>query len=178
MNSQNNKQKPPYWVGWFCLIPLIGFFVGLSLLLRGIFKYKDKWIIIIGVSGMIFTPLIYSLEYYESRYSSFGKHGWHELSKKMLVDLVRKIETYKIKYGQYPDSLSELRNHDFNALINDPIQSNQGREYTIYNYQKVGNKYILFSSGEDGIPYTSDDIFPPVQITDSSKVGLIKPLQK
>jgi hypothetical protein len=175
MTPQNKKPKPPYIIGWFCLIPVIGFFVGLSLVFRGIFKYKDKRLILVGVFGLVFTPLIYGFQIYESRYTTFGKQGWEILSQKGMVELVRGIEQYKIKYGQYPDSLQQLAKHDFTALINDPIQSYQYREYTIYNYQRVGNKYVLFSSGEDGIPYTADDFFPPVQITDSSKVGLIKP---
>ncbi len=43
-----------------------------------------------------------------------------------------------------------------------------------YNYEKIGDKYSLFSSGQDGIPNTKDDLFPQVTITDSSKIGLIK----
>jgi hypothetical protein len=52
---------------------------------------------------------------------------------------------------------------------------NQGRRDNDYNYQRMGEKYILFSSGEDGIPYTKDDFFPKILITDSSKIGLIRP---
>lgn len=43
-----------------------------------------------------------------------------------------------------------------------------------YNYEKVGDKYLLFSSGQDGIPNTKDDLFPQVEISNSSKIGLIK----
>jgi hypothetical protein len=47
----------------------------------------------------------------------------------------------------------------------------KGNSY--FNYERVGDKYRLFSSGEDGIPNTEDDLFPQVTITDSSKIGLI-----
>jgi len=42
-----------------------------------------------------------------------------------------------------------------------------------YNYKKIGDRYLLFSSGQDGIPNTKDDLFPQIKITDSSKIGLI-----
>jgi hypothetical protein len=45
---------------------------------------------------------------------------------------------------------------------------------TYYNYQKIGDKYLLFSSGQDGIPNTKDDLFPQITITDNSKIGLIQ----
>ena len=43
-----------------------------------------------------------------------------------------------------------------------------------YNYEKVGDKYILYSSGQDGIPETKDDLYPQITINDSSNIGLIK----
>jgi hypothetical protein len=37
------KSKLPYLLGFLCLIPLVGAFVGLDLLLYGLIRYKDKW---------------------------------------------------------------------------------------------------------------------------------------
>jgi len=48
------------------------------------------------------------------------------------------------------------------------------KENSYYNYKKIGDKYLLFSSGQDGIPNTKDDLFPQVTITDSSKIGLMR----
>jgi len=39
-------------------------------------------------------------------------------------------------------------------------------------YQKLGDKYILFSVGIDGIPNTSDEIYPVLSVQDSTKFGV------
>lgn len=64
----STKKKSPYKLGFWCLIPLIGAFVGIWLILYGIFKYKDKWIVLIGVAGIMWTVVLYSLLYYVSEY--------------------------------------------------------------------------------------------------------------
>jgi predicted PurR-regulated permease PerM len=63
MNTTTTQQtaKPPYLLGLLCLIPLVGAFVGLGLLLLGLLKYKDKWLSIIGAAGILFTVLVYSM---------------------------------------------------------------------------------------------------------------------
>jgi hypothetical protein len=43
-----------------------------------------------------------------------------------------------------------------------------------YHYRVINGKYLLFSSGQDGVPQTADDLFPQVWITDGSKIGWIK----
>ncbi len=59
-NQPDKKTKPPYLLGVLGLIPLVGFFVGVALILYGIFKYRDKKLIIIGGSCMLFTVAVYS----------------------------------------------------------------------------------------------------------------------
>jgi hypothetical protein len=62
MDSEMAKtQRPPYWLGLLCLIPLVGAFVGLGLLLYGIIKYKDKWLVMIGAFGIAWTIFIRGL---------------------------------------------------------------------------------------------------------------------
>lgn len=137
------KSNPPYLLGLICIIPLVGAFVGLGLLLYGILKYKDKWLVIIGAGGIIWT---------------------------------KDIEFYKLVHGTYPDSLKQLLDDDKLAPINDPAQGMKIKikSPSYYNYEKIGDKYLIFSSGQDGIPKTSDDLFPKIKITDSTKIGLIK----
>ncbi len=165
--------KPPYLLGLLCLIPLVGAFVGLGLLLYGLLKYKDKWLSIIGAAGIIWTIVVYSTLFYFGTHASIVKKGFAEISQMQLNTLVKNIEFYKLEHGQYPDNLKELLNDDKLAPINDPIQGLQIRQNSYYNYEKVGGKYILFSSGQDGIPNTKDDLYPQITITDSSKIGLI-----
>jgi hypothetical protein len=166
--------KPPYLLGLLCLIPLVGAFVGLGLLLYGLLKYKDKWLSIIGAAGIVWTITVYSTLFYAGIHASIFKKGFADISQMQLNSLIKNIEFYKLEHGQYPDSLQQLLHDDKLAPINDPVQGLQTKVNTYFNYQKVGDKYLLFSSGQDGIPNTKDDLFPQLTITDSNKIGLIK----
>lgn len=168
------KSKPPYLLGILCLLPLIGGFVGLGLLLYGIIKYKDKWLVMIGAFGILFTVGVYSFLFYYMKNGESSKQGFAMISQMQLNNLVKNIEFYKLQYGQYPDNLQELLKDDKLSPVHDPIQSVQHRQNAIYNYKRIGNRYTLFSSGQDGKPNTKDDLFPQVIISDSSKIGLIK----
>lgn len=44
----------------------------------------------------------------------------------------------------------------------------------LFEYQRVGRRYELFSSGLDRIPNTSDDLYPKVSGKLVGKIGLIK----
>lgn len=169
--------KPPYLLGLLCLIPFVGGFVGLGLLLYGLLKYKDKWLAIIGAFGILFTVGIYSFLFYYMINGELSKKGFTEISQMQLNNLVKNIEFYKMQHGQYPERLQELQTDDKFAPINDPIQLTRFRQNLCYNYEKVGDKYLLFSSGLDGKPNTNDDLFPEIFVTDTSKIGLIKRIQ-
>ena len=83
------------------------------------------------------------------------------------------IEFYKLQNGKYPDNLEQLQDNDPMAPITDAVQGSQMKEHPFYNYEKVGEKYTLFSSGVDGIAGTKDDFYPQINIPDSSRIGLI-----
>ena len=168
------KSKPPYLLGLLCLVPLVGAFVGVGLLLAGIIKYKDKLLIGIGVFGILFTVGIYSFLFYYMKHGELSKKGFAEISQIELNSLLKNIEFYKLQHGHYPDSLQQLLDADKFAPINDAIQAVQERQNPYYNYQKIDDKYLLFSSGQDGIPKTPDDLIPQISISDSSKIGWIK----
>lgn len=169
-----HKSKPPYLLGLLCLIPLVGAFVGLGLLLYGLLKYKDKWLSIIGVAGIFWTIIVYSTLFYAGTHASIFKKGFENISQMQLNSLIKNIEFYKLVHGQYPDNLQQLLKDDKLAPIHDAAQGMNIKDNSYYNYQKTGDKYSLFSSGQDGIPNTKDDLFPQITITDSSKIGLIK----
>jgi hypothetical protein len=169
MNQEmkNDNSKPPYRLGFFGFIPLVGFFVGVGLTLYGIIKYKDKKLIMIGIACMVFTVIIYSALFGPN----FVKEGWKTHAQMNLNSLVRHIEYYKLENGVYPDSLEQLDTRDmFGADIWDPTQSTKDGKRPKYNYKNLGNTYLLFSSGTDGIPNTEDDIFPKVN-PNSKNVG-------
>jgi hypothetical protein len=167
------KPRPPYLLGLLCIIPLVGAFVGMGLLLYGILRYKDKWLTIIGAAGIFWTILIYSTLFYAGKHASVFKKGFEDISQMQLNSLIKDIEFYKLLHGKYPDNLKQLLEDDKLAPINDAAQGMNSKGNIYYNYEKIGTKYTVFSSGQDGIPNTIDDLFPQVAITDSSKIGLI-----
>ena len=166
------KQKPPYLLGLLCLIPVVGAMVGLGLLLYGIFRYRDKWLIMIGAFGIVFTISIYSLLFAFFR-GGVAAQGFQSISQIQLNQLVEEIEFYKLQHGQYPDSLNQLQKVDLFAPIHDAMQNSRLVGEGYYNYEKLGDKYKVFSSGVDGIPHTADDLYPQIDISDSTKIGLI-----
>jgi len=157
------NSKPPYLLGLICLLPLFGASVGIGLLLSGLFRYKDKWLSIIGATGIVWSTVFYLFMMHPG--SPIHKQLRIDLSQNTLDRLFREIEIYKLQHGQYPDSLQQLSS----VQIFDPLQSPQ----TKFNYRRVGDRYILFGSGLDGIPNTEDDLFPRIILTDSSRIGLI-----
>ena len=58
------KAKGQYWWGFLGLIPLLGAFIGIVLLLLGIFRYKDKILVYIGTACILFTVGIYTFLFY------------------------------------------------------------------------------------------------------------------
>ena len=164
------KITPPYKLGYLGIIPLVGFFVGIALTLYGIFRYKDRKFTLIGIASMLFTVILYSSDYYISYSTDTGKKGWEKLTQTLLNNLIKDIEYYKLQKGSYPESLNELEKSNETVIINDPTQARQTEDY--FNYQKVGEKYILFSSGSDRIKNTADDIYPKIE--NLKTVGWIK----
>jgi len=168
------KSKPPYLLGILCLFPLIGAFVGFGLLMYGLLRYKDKWLSIIGAAGILWTIFAYSALFYAGKHASIFKQGFEDISQMQLNSLLKNIEFYKLAHGQYPDSLKQLLNDDKLAPITDAAQGMNSTEVTYYNYEKIAELYALFSSGQDGKPNTSDDLFPQITNADSTKIGLIR----
>lgn len=157
--STPKLSEPPYAVGFLCLIPLVGVFVGLRLLLSGIFRYKDKWLAIIGGAGIVVSVLVYFGHIYVTDVLNTSSR-LADFSQKNLNELDRNIKFYKTQRGEYPYSLEQLFENDGAASITDPMQAGNRRMNVRYNYQRTDDKYIVFSSGMDGIPNTEDDIYP------------------
>ena len=175
METNSNPAKHLYGRGWLGLIPLVGGFVGIGLIILGIFKYRDKKLILIGTCALLFTIAIYGSMFYYIEYSDDGGKQMIPISQRYLNSLIKDLEFYKTKNGSYPDSLEELNKNNGMAFIYDPLLSRRfGAKDIKFNYQKIGNKYTLFSSGVDRTPNTNDDIYPMIFISDSSKFGLIK----
>jgi hypothetical protein len=181
MNNNSNNQKtygPPYLLGLLGLIPIVGGCVGVGLLLYGLIRYKDKWLSIIGAVSILITIVYHFAFLYQNEYSLKHKKIIEHISQKDLNQLVKDVEFFKLQYGKYPDSLDEMLTKQYGVIVTDIIQILQKRSNIDFYYQKVGEKYMLFSLGEDGLPNTKDDIYPKMAISDSTKIGLILPNNK
>ena len=160
--------RPPYLMGLLCLIPLVGALVGIALILYGIFKYKDKILIAIGVFGVVFTVVVYASLFYNLEHGKSAGEQFAKIAQLDLNSLAPDIEFYKIQNGAYPDSLDELRRDNKFIVITDPLLVRKMDKNRLDS-----NRYTLYSVGIDGIPHTADDIYPSVG-QDSSKFGLVR----
>lgn len=165
------KSNPPFWVGIFGIIPIIGAFVGIVIILIGVFKYKSKWFTIIGILCVLFSVFLYWDLVYKMNNKEELNKGFTPISINQLNSLVQQIEFYKISNGEYPENLQQIPSDGILGYT-DVIQSVNKRKNIDYEYQKIGEKYKLYSRGVDGIAKTKDDIFPTIKI-DTTKVGLI-----
>lgn len=162
------KVRNLYYWGLVGFIPNFGVIAGIILIIKG-FQYNKIGLILIGVADILFTVFFWMV-----LFPLLNPNGFKDVSQMQLNSLVKNVEFYKLQNGQYPDSLQQLLKDDKFAPINDAIQIDKHRQNTYYNYEKVGDKYLLFSSGQDGIPNTADDLYPVFSSKDSSKIGFIK----
>jgi hypothetical protein len=157
-----NQNNPPYWIGFFCLLPLIGALIGITLIWMGVFRYKSKRLIAIGIAGVMLTVFVYYFLFYDMRHGANTAREYAKISQKQIDSLANIIEYYKVKKGVYPDSLEQIREIDEIVGINDPllIRRLDKELNSNYSYEKTGDKYVLFSVGIDGVAHTADDIYP------------------
>ena len=78
--------------------------------------------------------------------------------------------------NNYPDSLEQITNDNKFFAIYDPflLRKLDKNIKIMFNYEKLGNKYTLFSVGVDGEPHTSDDIYPTLPDSNGLQYGWIR----
>jgi len=102
-----------------------------------------------------------------------------QLNQSQMTALYSQIETYKLQYGSYPGSLSELVKalpkgslvflYDASAPV-----SKKPQKFREFFYSRVGcDHYYLRAEGLDAIPFTPDDDLPKVEDGAVSKLGLL-----
>ena len=169
MNREEKDIKAKLIWGWMGIVPLIGFFVGSVLLLQGIFVYRNRKLVIVGLLAMAVSLAPYGILFYKMEYSKNGRAEFESLSKLNIKSLVTLVEYYKLTKGEYPDSLQQLFAIDSFAFIHDPLRK-RSDSTTRYIYRNKGNTYTLYSLGIDGIDRTNDDLFPQVD-TNNVRLG-------
>ena len=97
-----------------------------------------------------------------------------------MTSLVRNIEYYKLQKGSYPDSMQSLRDNFkegelvFSFTPSGPMTvGNKPRDF-YYEIINNGKNYYLFSVGADGIPFTTDDLFPIIDSAKDKNIGWLK----
>lgn len=164
----------------FYLIPFVGIVAGLVMLLFSALKSNEKTFdILVNVAGLVvsFLETFLFIQYLFNNTST--NKGFAKISGMQLNGLIPHIEFYKLQHHVYPDSLQQLNNDTlaYSAIIEDPVLvwafKNKHGDPTTYFYKKMGNKYTIFSAGEDLKPNTSDDIYPTIKL-DSSFSGFTK----
>jgi len=174
-SDQAKARRIAPW-GFVGLLPNFGVIAGIVLLYQGIVKYKSRLLIIIGVADILFTIVFWAvIQHWVFNGPVFIKLD-KEMSQKMLNTVFKSVEFYKIQHGHYPDSLKQIEDIQGYVWISDPLPHKGGSSKgSNYYYQKTGDKYWLFSVGEDGQPFTADDIYPAMNPADSTKFGLKLP---
>jgi len=171
-----DKSKPPlavYLVGILGFIPLIGAIVGVVLIVLGIAAYRSWKLIVIGAAGIIWSVLVYGSLFIFTQSKTMGKLMVPS-ARESLSNLAKEIEFYKYENGIYPDSLQQLERGHHLVFIWDPTQPTF-KKPIYFQYKNLGDHYILFSVGPDGIAHTSDDIFPVIPDTGRIHYGWINP---
>jgi hypothetical protein len=161
-----NRVGKYYYLSLLCVVPGFGIIIGLILILYALFKLKDLklFFLVLILTGVGITLMIADKNYMKKD-AMYGKETgamFSIMAADLLDDIAGKIDVYKIKTGRYPDSLKELTKMYPQLFINDPMSGHNGvvvRQIQFYYYRNT-DKYNLFSVGMDGIPNTSDDIFP------------------
>jgi len=155
-----------YYLSFLCLFPGFGTIFGIVLIFYTYSKFHNKQLLALllatSVGGIGIGYLISSTLKHEFMY---GEEAGNMISRFAVDDLdfiAKKLELYKSVHGSYPDSLAQLKKENRGLNIADPLltRNPKAHKFLNYFYEKKGDTYILFSSGVDGIPYTSDDLFP------------------
>jgi hypothetical protein len=171
----------PFAIGGLSFIPLVGVPFGIVALIWGITTKKlgGKKLALIGSLGIIFTVVIYGSLFY----FGFAKRGGvyddlrTKLAQSSLNSLVQAVEFYRLQHGSYPESLKALQESlpkESMVFVFDPTDVKFGGTPRYFYYERLGtDHYYLRGVGPDGLPFTSADILPQVQLTPGSKLGLL-----
>ncbi len=163
-----------YWFAFLGLLPGIGGLAGLFFIIAGVFKFKDLKLILLGIADILFTLLIWGALRIGAESGNFFADSDKMIVRNELNAAVKAIEFHKLQTTSYPDSLPQLMEDDSLFAIYDLFTKETRPPASYFTYYKIGNKYTIFSVGPDGKPNTADDMYPTVEITDSTKIGLIR----
>jgi len=159
-------QRKFYFLSLLGLIPGFGTIVSVVIIFYAIFRLKNIGLLILAFLIMVIGIVMGVINHnYLMNDIKFGENTGKRFSIFVADDLdtiAKKLEQYKSILGVYPDSLEELKKNYPEISIVDMLLSRNSHAHKSINfyYHRRGDKYILYSSGVDGIPNTPDDIYP------------------
>ena len=187
-NTENHTHAAPqakihtaaYVLAAVSLIPLIGLLFGIAALVLSILGWRKrgaKIVALIASLGMLCTIVLYGALFYFGFVQRGGVYDEmrRQLAVNTLSTLVSEIEFYRLQHGAYPESLEQLQKSQPNKpiLIIDPTGTPFGQPRLFY-YERSGDAhYYLRSVGNDGEPFTGDDILPDIGQSENGKIGLL-----
>ncbi|MDF2454753.1 MAG: hypothetical protein K0R51_746 [Cytophagaceae bacterium] len=169
---QKQDGRHLYNWGFLGLIPNVGVVAGFVLLFKGLFTYKDKKLIVIGIADILFTVVFWYVFTNFVIISSPFDEPKSKMAQSELNSIVKNIEFFHQQKGSYPDSLGQLRTEEEFLFIYDPFLETENENY--FHYSKIRDKYTLSSVGIDRLPNTLDDIYPTVTQGDTINFGFVK----
>jgi hypothetical protein len=117
--------------------------------------------------GVAVVAALFGWDYYAKNFRDKATYQvlGEGLSQSFLRDSLLSVESYRLIFGFYPQTIEQLRGGSFHV---DPASDKCGCS-TDYFYQLLsdGKTYYLFSKGRDCIPFTTDDLYP--QLTDEER---------
>ncbi|MRX41929.1 hypothetical protein GJU43_21835 [Flavobacterium sp. LC2016-23] len=169
----------PFW--WISLLSIIFF-------IWNIFNKKEKLslcIIFLSLTVLLnifnFTILIPAKKWGDKLQAEWNKTGydsaWLSNAQESINIADRAIEDFKLKYGTYPNSLSDIKeffidSHDRSYRIK---QSDGQTNGVTFFYEKLdSNKFYLAGVGKDGLIKTDDDLLPQISKEQKKTTGLVK----
>jgi len=184
-----NEEPKVSWVEYifgFCsFIPLVGVFLGIISIVLGALKFKaGGWkVVLLGIGGILFTVCLYGAMFL---FMFTGKNNmmndmWQQMTKANLRQCVMALEFYHQVHGEYPAKLEDLPSAKFapGSTVNfldqsGGFESHLGTQLFYYERTTDGTGYYLLGRGEDGVPFTADDLLPDLSPDEQAHSGFRK----
>jgi len=169
LDVKNKQSIIWYIIAGIGFIPLIGIPFGIIGIIRGLITFKKYGFKLLIIALLSFVPmtLMYGTLYFMTQQKDGVVSKLDvQLKRRLVTEAVAEIEMYKTMTGEYPDSLSEIKNRNSLKFIVDST----GKLANDYYYRKSENGYVLGSVGKDSIQGTFDDVVPVLK--DTTKRGI------
>jgi len=162
---------PQFLVAGMGFVPLLGLPFAIIAIAWGLLirKRRGAKLVIFGIAGPILSSGLFAGTAFVGSMFFYGPSAKERANKFLaprLMGVGDEIEAFRRASGRYPAKLNEMAQSPRYLLAYDPFQPTQitkgyAKQPTFY-YQRLSDPsgYYLFSVGEDGKPFTSDDVLP------------------